>query len=117
MSNKPVIVFVPGAWHKAKCYNKVIDILQSKHDFTCFAVTLPSTLGDRNATFEDDIQATRTIVSQQVNQSRDVVIIAHSYGGMVGNSVIKGFPKSRECGDGTGKRRLGRISLQNFFDF
>ena len=109
MSNKPVIVFVPGAWHKAKCYDKVIDILRSKHDFTCFAVTLPSTLGDRNATFEDDIQATRTIISEQINQNRDVVVIAHSYGGMVCSSVIKGFAKSRECGDGTGKRPPDRI--------
>ena len=115
MASKPAIVFVPGAWHKAKCYDKVIDILQSKHDFTCISVTLPSTLGDRNATFEDDILATQTVVTQQINRNCDVVIIAHSYGGMVGNSAIKSFARSRECGDSKGKSRVDNISSQIFY--
>lgn len=103
MDESPVLVFVPGAWHKPSCYDKIIDILKLK--FTCIAVTLQSTSGDPKATFEDDIRAARTIIDKEVNQGNNVVVIAHSYGGMVGNSSIKGYAKSGTNRDATDRDR------------
>jgi pimeloyl-ACP methyl ester carboxylesterase len=96
MSNLPTLVFIPGAWHKPTCYDKIIKLLQQKHQLKCASVTLPSTTGDPAATFKDDLDAARDVISNETTQGRDVVVIAHSYGGMVGNSAIKGFarPKS-----------------------
>ncbi|CAI7654683.1 unnamed protein product [Penicillium pancosmium] len=48
------------------------------------------------ATFKDDLDAARTAVAAETSNGRNVVVIAHSYGGMVGSSVIKGFAKSKE---------------------
>jgi pimeloyl-ACP methyl ester carboxylesterase len=97
MSQLPTLVFVPGAWHKPSCYDKVIKLLQEEHKLKCIAVTLPSTMGNPDATFKDDIDAAREVISIETTHGRDVIVIVHSYGGMVGNSAIKGFTKPRNA--------------------
>lgn len=66
MSNPPTLVFIPGACHKPTCYNKVIRLLQ-EHNLECIAVTLPSTAGDPEATYKDDIDAARDAISSEIN--------------------------------------------------
>lgn len=95
MQKLPTLVFIPGSWHAASCYDLVIKLLQEKHNLKCTAVTLPSTTGDPAKTFKDDLDAARQAVSDETSCGRDVVVIAHSYGGMVGNSAIKGFARKR----------------------
>lgn len=94
MSNSsPTLIFVPGAWHKAACYDKITNILQNSYKLKCVSITLPSTTGDPAVTFKDDVDVAREAISNETSQGRDVVVIAHSYGGMVGNSAIKGLAK------------------------
>lgn len=93
MSNLPTLVFIPGSWHKPICYDKIIKLLEVKHKLRCVSVTLPSTTGDPAATFKDDLDAARDAISGETTEGRDVVVIAHSYGGMVGNSAVKGFTR------------------------
>jgi pimeloyl-ACP methyl ester carboxylesterase len=93
MQNLPTLVFIPGSWHAPTCYDLVIKLLQEKHGLKCTAVTLPTTIGDPAKSFIDDVDAARKAVSDETSHGRDVVVIAHSYGGMVGNSVIKGFAR------------------------
>ncbi|OAL01540.1 alpha/beta-hydrolase [Phaeosphaeriaceae sp. SRC1lsM3a] len=83
------LVFVPGSWHQPTCYDKVIKIIAQKHGVECTAFTLPSTVGDPAATFKNDIDAARAAILRATNKGHDVIVIAHSYGGMVGNSAIK----------------------------
>lgn len=92
MSN-PTLVLVPGAWHKTTCYDKIIKLLEGSHGLKCIAITLPSTTGNRDATFKDDIDAARDAISRETTQGRDVVVISHSYGGLVGSSAIRGFAR------------------------
>ncbi|KAJ5979897.1 Alpha/beta hydrolase family-domain-containing protein [Penicillium waksmanii] len=94
MPNQPTLVFIHGSWHTPTCYNPLIKLLEPK--LRCVAVSLPSTSGNPKATFKDDLDAARTVVSAETSNGRDVVVIAHSYGGIVGGSVIKGFAKSKE---------------------
>ncbi|OBT84653.1 hypothetical protein VE02_07056 [Pseudogymnoascus sp. 03VT05] len=96
MSNLPTLVFVPGSWHKPTCYDKIIKPLEEQHKLKCIRVTLPSTSGDPEATFKNDIDAAQDAISSETTQGRNVVVIAHSYGGMIGNSAIKGFAKPRD---------------------
>lgn len=95
MANLPTLVFVPGAWHRPTCYDKIIKLLREEHGLKCTAITLPSTTGNPEATFKDDIDAARDAISGETTQGRDVVVVVHSYGGMVGNSAVKGFAKPR----------------------
>ncbi|CAK97425.1 uncharacterized protein An18g03880 [Aspergillus niger] len=98
----PTLIFIPGAWHQPTCYSKLITHLQTHHpDLHCTTITLPSTTGDPAATFKDDLDATRAaIITETIHHGRNVVLIAHSYGGMVANSAIKGFtsPSSPSSG-------------------
>lgn len=89
MSNPPTLVFIPGSWHRPTCYGPVIKLLQPR--FKCIPITLPSTSGNPAATFKDDLDAARSVISDETAAGRDVVVVAHSYGGMVGNSAVKGF--------------------------
>jgi pimeloyl-ACP methyl ester carboxylesterase len=97
MSNLPVLVFIPGSWHKPTCYNKITKILQDRHKLKCVLVTLPSTTGNPAATFKDDVDAAREAISNEFKHEHNVVVIAHSYGGMVGNSAIKDFAQPRDA--------------------
>ncbi|KAL3477328.1 alpha/beta-hydrolase [Aspergillus californicus] len=93
MSNLPSLVLIHGSWHTPACWDPILAILKSKHNLNCTAVTLPSNTNNPAATLKDDIDAAQSAVSAEVSRGRDVVIIAHSYGGMVGNSCIKGFAR------------------------
>jgi pimeloyl-ACP methyl ester carboxylesterase len=95
MSDLPTLVLVPGSWHRPTCYDPIIKILHNQFKLKCIAITLPSTTGNPNATFKDDIDAARTAISSETSQGHNVVVIAHSYGGMVGNSAIKNFTQPR----------------------
>jgi pimeloyl-ACP methyl ester carboxylesterase len=97
MSHPPTLVFVPGSWHQATCYSKITKLLQERHKLKCISITLPSTTGNPAATFKDDIDAAREAISSETSHGRNVVVIAHSYGGMVGNSAIKDFTQPRDA--------------------
>ncbi|KAH7092469.1 Alpha/beta hydrolase family-domain-containing protein [Paraphoma chrysanthemicola] len=94
MANLPTLLFIPGAWHKPTCFHKVIDILQHRYHLKCVTVTLSSTKGNPEATFKDDLDAARAVLTNETSAGRDVLLIAHSYGGMIGNSAIKGFTRT-----------------------
>jgi pimeloyl-ACP methyl ester carboxylesterase len=93
MADLPTLIFVPGSWHQPTCYNKIIELLQDKHGVKCIAIELPSTKGDPNATFKDDLDVAQTAIASETTQGRNVVIVAHSYGGIVGGSAVKGFTR------------------------
>ncbi|KAK8022847.1 hypothetical protein PG993_013614 [Apiospora rasikravindrae] len=93
MSNPPTLILVPGAWHKPACYDEIIKILHETYKLKCVAVTLPSASDNPNGTLKNDIDVVREAMTREFRKGRDVVLVAHSYGGMVANSAIKGFNK------------------------
>ncbi|KAF5660871.1 alpha beta-hydrolase [Fusarium heterosporum] len=71
------------------------------------------------ATFKDDIDAARTAITSEIENGYDVIVVSHSYGGMVGNSVIKGLAKNpfeRQDQDDTG-HVVGLILIASGFTF
>ncbi|PYI13909.1 alpha/beta-hydrolase [Aspergillus japonicus CBS 114.51] len=90
----PTLVLIPGSWHQPTCYDPIVQLLQGEDQLNCVAITLPSTTGNPNATFKDDLDAARAAITHETAQGRNVIVVAHSYGGMVGNSAIKGLTQS-----------------------
>lgn len=90
MSNYPTLIFIPGAWHTIETWDKVTSLLAAQQ-IKCVPVTLPSTKGDVSTTLGDDVQVVRDAITAQTTEGRNVVVVAHSYGGAVGQSAIKGF--------------------------
>jgi len=114
MSSKPTIVFVPGAWHSASCYDKVITLLSPT--YKCVAVSLPTTDGTNTKSFIDDVTAVRNAILAETTAGHDIVVIAHSYGGQVANSSFKGLAKSTSTPLEAGKGHvIGQILLASGF--
>lgn len=78
-------------------------------------MSLPSTAYDPEATFKDDLEAVRDAISVEISSGRNVVVIAHSYGGMVGNSAIKGFTKPQDADDSRSGYVIGLILIASGF--
>ncbi|KAK1240380.1 hypothetical protein MKX07_004408 [Trichoderma sp. CBMAI-0711] len=92
-SSKPTLVFVPGAWHSADTWNKVTAELEPR-GYKTVCITLPSTQNDPTKGLFEDIDAVRKAILAETTQGRDVVVVVHSYGGMLGPSAIKGLTEA-----------------------
>jgi len=75
------VVLVHGAWHGAWCWDGVVDELIAA-DVPVTAVELPLT------SLDDDVAAARSAIS---HQGGDVVVLGHSYGGLVISEAASGM--------------------------
>ncbi|KAH6613683.1 Alpha/beta hydrolase fold-1 [Chaetomium sp. MPI-SDFR-AT-0129] len=87
----PTLVFIHGSWHTASCFDKLTTHLQTTHDLSSISVSLPSNSGDPNLGIDADIAAARAAITAETTRGRDVVVVVHSFGGVVGCSAIKGL--------------------------
>ncbi|KAI0874492.1 Alpha/beta hydrolase fold-1 [Hypoxylon argillaceum] len=98
---KPVIVLCPGAWCAPEYFQFTTDIL-TKAGYTCLAVALPSVgseLRPKDAPpitqgLQTDAKAVRDIVIPQLDAGHDVVVVCHSYGGVVTSEAVKGLDRA-----------------------
>ncbi|CAG8972132.1 hypothetical protein HYALB_00008137 [Hymenoscyphus albidus] len=97
MFPKPTIVFIHGSWHNPSTWDKVAPPLEAQ-GYKCVLVSLPSGSPTTTAstTFLDDLTAARNAIISETTQGRDVVVVVHSYGGIVGASAIKDLAKPKE---------------------
>jgi pimeloyl-ACP methyl ester carboxylesterase len=84
-------VLVHGAWHGGWCWRRVSDILERKGN-KVFAPTMTG-LGERSHLLTKDVNLSTHItdianVIEWENLS-DVVLVAHSYGGIIGSGVAE----------------------------
>jgi pimeloyl-ACP methyl ester carboxylesterase len=110
MSDKVTLVFIPGSWHKPSCYDKIVAILHKTYNLRTVSITLPSTQGDPEATFKDDLDAARQAVSEEVGKGRNVIVVAHSYGGLIGSSVVKGFTLTQSAKEDNIQSQQGHVT-------
>ena len=108
MSQKPTLVFVPGAWHRAETWDKVISELKPQ-GYNCVAVALPSTKGDAAIGFREDLDAVRDAIRGETSQGRNVVVVAHSYGSLPGVSAAKGFTTKSHDGSPASEEAIGHV--------
>lgn len=90
---KPVIVIVPGAWHRPKHFQHLIDRL-TKLNYEAVGVTLPSVdSSPPHQTWEQDAQAIRKVILEYLDAGQDVLTLAHSFGGISMSEAVKGLGK------------------------
>jgi pimeloyl-ACP methyl ester carboxylesterase len=77
----PAIVLVHGAWHGAWCWDAVVSELAHRGS-AAVAVELPLT------GYPDDVAAVRQAISEAGDE---VIVCAHSYGGMVVSAAAQGM--------------------------
>ncbi|KXJ87929.1 Alpha/beta hydrolase fold-1 [Microdochium bolleyi] len=90
-SSKPTIVFAPGAWHTPDCFDIVRHALQQR-GWATESVNYP-TVGAEPPTkgLADDAAAVRSAVEALADQGKEVVLVVHSYGGLVGANAVEGL--------------------------
>lgn len=99
-TEKPTVVFIPGAWHLPEAFDTVRQILTTR-GFPSAAVSLPSTGAESpTLSLSDDILSARLVVEQLVNDGKKVMVVAHSYGGLVASGAVKhlGYAQRRDAG-------------------
>lgn len=99
----PVFVLAPGAWHTPDCYDILVGKLHAQGLETC-AVAYPS-VGAEPPTkgLFDDAAAVRAEIEALTNQGRQVIVVGHSYGGLVIAEAVKGLGyKQRQAEGKTG---------------
>jgi pimeloyl-ACP methyl ester carboxylesterase len=106
MSNKPTCVFVPGAWHLPAYFNPLIRYLSS-HGYSSVAVSLPGVNSSPALTsIQPNVSAVAAALTPLLDDGSDVVVVMHSYGGMVGTNVVGKVVAELAGGDGAhGKRK------------
>jgi pimeloyl-ACP methyl ester carboxylesterase len=102
----PTIVLVHGAWHSPKHFDPTTKVLVS-HGYKVVGVDCPSTNDTQTLnTFEDDCEAVRSAVLQEL-ETADVLVAAHSYGGAVATSALQGLSLAARSASGHATSVIG----------
>ncbi|KAK1982965.1 Alpha/beta hydrolase fold-1 [Colletotrichum cereale] len=87
----PTILFTPGAWHRPWAFDLVRSDLSSR-GYETAAVTLASVgSNDAKLGLDKDVAAVRQELKTLVDKGRDVIVVAHSYGGVPVANAVEGF--------------------------
>lgn len=93
MSNQ-IFVFSLGAW----IVPTVFDATRSHLESLGFPSACPAhpSIGAEppSLTLEDDVESLRGVMTAYVDEGRDVIVVAHSYGGVVASSAVEGLTKT-----------------------
>ena len=102
---KPLIVLIPGGFHKPSHYASVTRPLREEHgyDVLCLPLTVcgddPSTVS-ADATADDDAAAVLAELIPQLDSGMEAVVVAHSYGSMVATRCIRDQTKTERAAKG-----------------
>lgn len=108
-SSKPTIVLVPGAWHGPSTFAFLTPLLQAQKFHVIAVPQLPCI--NSALPIAADIVALRAILLGLVDQGKDVVLVLHSYAGVVGIQAACGLAKGAKTLDGEGKGKGGVVKM------
>lgn len=100
--SQPSIIFVHGAWHSAKRFDKVIALLKPL-GYRCIAVSMPAVgRPPRRAVenLDEDIVAVRAAVVKELDAGNDVMVNCQSWGGIPASSALDGLSAKEREEDG-----------------
>ena len=94
--NKPTILIIPGSFSPAHFYHGIINGLEGA-GYEAFVYDLPSASRkppQQAATLADDSEFFHHKASLLADQGKDVVLLPHSYGGLVASECVKGLSRA-----------------------
>jgi alpha-beta hydrolase superfamily lysophospholipase len=93
----PSIVIVPGAYHQPLHYATFIKLLLQNGFVDVVASRLVSAVLDPpEDAFADDVKLLRTEITHRLDTGQNLVILAHSYGGVVATEALVGMSGAQE---------------------
>ena len=97
---KPTIVFAPGAWHTPDCFDPARDVLAAR-GWSVEAINYPS-VGAEPPTvgLAEDAKVVRETLQRLADEGKSIVLVVHSYGGLVGANAVEGLGYKRRAQQG-----------------
>lgn len=95
MSLKPAIVFIPGSFSIPAMYYPILDLMKES-GYEAYVNALPSATRnapERPASVDDDASLFAGIIESLADQGKDIVVVGHSYGGLVASQSSKQLSK------------------------
>ncbi|KAH7253724.1 Alpha/Beta hydrolase protein [Fusarium redolens] len=109
-TQKPVILLVHGAWHGSWAWKYQVPELESL-GYTTQTLDLPSVSGAPGKTQADDAAHVRSVLEPLLAEGKQVVVLAHSYGGPIGCGAITGLSLTERARNDLTGGVLGFINL------
>lgn len=98
---KPTLIFVPGIWEGPFVFDDVSKRLQSYGYSTAYAPLLSTGhASPGNPTLLDDVQHIRGVIEPLVEEGREIVLVCHSAGGVLGAAAVKDLSLKNRGEDG-----------------
>lgn len=94
----PTIFFVPGAWHETWVFDDVRSAL-SNRGFETDVSALPTVGSDTSIGVFEDAAVVRPALLKLVDAGKEVVIVSHSYGGIVAANSVRGLSIDQRTAD------------------
>ncbi|KAF9880364.1 hypothetical protein CkaCkLH20_02318 [Colletotrichum karsti] len=86
------ILLVTGAWHVPQHYDKLVKQLQANGlRVICERLPTNNNAVPPDTTIDDDVAFVRNIVEQEASAGTHLVVLAHSYGGVVTSAALADF--------------------------
>jgi hypothetical protein len=100
MAAKPVLIFTPGAWHTPEFFSEVFSKLKPL-GYRCIGYPLLA-VGHEPAVkdLRPDIDAIHKLVSDEADAGNDIVLVSHSWSGIVVSGALDGLGKAERQKEG-----------------
>lgn len=93
---RPVLVIVPGNFSLPRFWSAIQRSVEDK-GYPVEVVPLQSSREERidpAPGLADDVKEAQSVLNKHINQGKDVVMLMHSYGGMVGTEATRGLSRN-----------------------
>ena len=110
MASKPTLLFVHGAWHSPDmCWHKIVPLLQDNGYKCVTPYMLYTTKEPPVSSCQLDIEMIQSLIKSELAANNDVVMVGHSFGGLVCRSAVQGLTEKDPSRAETDPRRVKGI--------
>lgn len=112
-SQLPTLVFLAGAFADPSCFDPLTSRLQKAgYPFIYASVPSlnPSSPGD-SSTAQDAAHVRNNVLLPLLEEGKDIIVIVHSYGGVVGGAAATGLSKAELSAEGKTSGILGLLYI------
>ena len=97
---KPGVAIFHGAWHCGAHFDKLRSALES-HGYEVETPDAPSVgANPTHSNFDADVATVRASVEKFIKAGKDVVVVAHSFGGVLASQALEGLAKTASSQQG-----------------
>ena len=95
-ASKPTVLIIPGSFSPATLYHGIVeDLTRSGFEATVYDLPSASRLPPQAAaTLAEDAAYFHDITKKLADESKEVVLVAHSYGGIVASECVEGLSEA-----------------------